>query len=89
MKSYLITYDLRKPGQNYDELYKAIKDIGTWWHCLESNWIVKSNLSSVQIRDKISPHIDKNDKLFVALLSGEGAWMGFDTDCSKWLKDNL
>ena len=89
MKSYLITYDLRKPGQNYDELYKAIKAIGSWWHCLESNWIVKSNLSAVQIRDKVSPHIDKNDKLLVAHLSGECAWMGFDTDCSKWLKDNL
>jgi hypothetical protein len=89
MKSYLITYDLMKPGQNYEKLYEAIKNVGPWCHLLESNWVVKSDLTAAQIRDKITPHIDKSDKLFVAQLSRDAAWIGLSEEISKWLKDNL
>jgi len=89
MTTCLITYDLNRPGQNYNDLFEAIKAIGTWWHCLDSTWIVKSNLTAVQIRDSLSTKIDKNDSLLVVVLSGVGAWTGFSDDCSNWLKDNL
>ena len=91
MKSYLITYDLIKPGQNYNELYEAIKKLcsGSAWHCLDSVWIVKTNLTAAQICDILKLHIDSNDKLLVVGLSGEGAWIGFDDKCSSWLKINL
>ena len=89
MKSYLITYDLNSPGQDYNSLYEDIKGLGTWWHCLDSTWIVKSSLSAKEIRDKLSPSIDGNDAFLVAKMSGEAAWKGFSTDCSTWLKDNL
>ena len=89
MKSYLITYDLNRPGQNYDSLYEAIKKLGTWWHCLDSNWIIKSNMSAVGIRDTLTPCIDQNDSLLVVFLSGEAAWRGFSDECTSWLKDNL
>lgn len=89
MKSHLITYDLVKPGRDYEELFKAIKAFGAWCHPLESNWVIKSDLTTAQIRDRITPHMDKNDKLFVAQLSGEAAWIGLDTVVSDWLKANL
>ena len=88
MASYLITYDLNSPGQNYNDLYTVIKGLGTWWHCLDSTWIIKSNLTAVQIRDSLSAKIDKNDSLLVASISS-AAWKGFSADCSDWLKKNL
>jgi hypothetical protein len=89
MKSYLIGYDLNKSGQDYGSLIEQIKGLGTWWHCLDSTWIVKSVLTAVEIRDKLKSYIDNNDELLVAKLSDEAAWIGFNTDCSQWLKDNL
>lgn len=89
MTTYLITYDLNRPGQNYNDLFEAIKAIGTWWHCLDSTWVVKSNLTAVQIRDSLSNKIDRNDSLLVVVLSGVGAWTGFSDECSNWLKNNL
>lgn len=90
MATYLIGYDLNRPGQNYPELIEAIKNIGTnWWHCLDSTWIVKHPGSAETIRDALKPHIDSNDELLVVLLSGEGAWAGFDEQCSLWIKNNL
>jgi hypothetical protein len=89
MKTYMIGYDLNKPGQNYTELIDAIKTLGTWWHCLDSTWLVKSNSTAIQIRDALSAHIDSSDELLVAQISGDAAWVGFDTQCSSWLKNNL
>lgn len=90
MKSFMIGYDLNKPRQNYDALFAAIKQLSrTWWHCLDSTWIIKSDSTAVALRDALSPHIDKSDELLVAELTGVGAWIGFDTECSTWLKNNL
>jgi len=89
MMSYLISYDLNSPGQNYNDLYEAINNLGSCWHCLDSTWILDINKPAVDIRNALTPYIDSNDKLLVVKLSGEGAWTGFDRDCSSWLKNNL
>lgn len=89
MSTYAINYDLNKPGQNYDSLIEAIKQFATWWHHLDSCWLVVTNLSAADIRDRLKPHLDRNDELLVAKLSGEAAWAGFTDRGSKWLKDNL
>ncbi len=91
MKTYLISYDLNQPRKetDYPQLIAAIKQLGTWWHCLDSTWIVKSNLSAAQIRDALKPHLDNGDELLVASLTGESAWFGFDAQCSSWLKTNI
>lgn len=89
MASYLIGYDLNKNGQDYTALIEAIKGLGSWWHCLDSTWIVKHDGPSTVIRDALKPYIDSNDELLVVKLTGEGAWMGFKTECSTWLKENL
>ena len=46
MSTKLIAYDLNAPGQNYDDLIKAIKGLGAWWHHLDSTWLVKSDLNT-------------------------------------------
>lgn len=89
MKSYLIGYDLNKTGQDYKTLIEQIKELGSWWHHLDSTWIIKSDLTVVQIRDNLKDYIDDNDELLVVKLSGEAAWTGFNEKGSKWLKDNL
>lgn len=62
---YLINYDLKNPGQKYDDLIKAIKAFGAWAKISSSCWAIKTNQSAVQIRDNLKLHIDKNDILFV------------------------
>jgi hypothetical protein len=89
MRTYLIGYDLNKQGQDYKTLIDEIKKLGTWWHCLDSTWIIKSDSTAEAIRDYLKQYIDSNDELLVVCLSGEAAWTGFDEACSKWLKENL
>lgn len=92
MKTYLVGYDLNRPRGNddYPDLHEAIKDLATgWWHHLDSTWIVKTNLSAVQIRDMLKAHIDSGDELLVVRLTSEGAWAGFNERGSTWLKKHL
>lgn len=71
MKTYLIGYDLNRPGQDYEDLFGAIKNVGaTWWHHLDSTWIVKANMSAVEIRDLLKQHIDADDELLIVALTG-------------------
>ena len=91
MKTFLISYDLNRPrGANaYPNLIEAIKSFGTWWHHLDSTWIIKSDKAASEIRDALQKHIDNGDELLVAVLSGVAAWVGFDEKASSWLKENL
>ncbi len=89
MKTYLISYDLNQPLQNYGELIEAIKEYSNWWHHLDSVWIIKTEETTVQVRDYLRPYIDSNDELLVVGLNGEGAWFGFNDRGSEWLKNNL
>lgn len=89
MATYLIGYDLNKQ-KDYPELIEAIKALsGTWWHHLDSTWILVTEKSAADMRDTLKKHIDGDDELLVVKLNGEGAWAGFNEKGSKWLKDNL
>lgn len=89
MATYLIGYDLNRPGQTYDDLFTAIKELGSWWHHLDSTWIIKHPGPATSIRDDFARYLDGNDELLVVQLSGEGAWQDFADRGSQWLKDNL
>lgn len=88
MISMIIEYDLRTPGRNYDELYKAIKNFSEWARITESTWFIKTSDSCVQVRDKLLAHMDGNDRIFVAELTGTAAWSKVLCD-SEYLKENL
>jgi hypothetical protein len=89
MKSLLITYDLITPGRDYAKLYEAIKAQGTWWHCLESVWIVRTAATSIQVANILKQHVDANDKLAVLQVQGDWATYNLSDECSNWLKTNM
>lgn len=91
MATYLVGYDLNRPRKetDYPKLIEALKSFGTWWHCLDSTWLIKTEMSTVEVRDMLNAYIDSGDELLVLTLAGEGAWTGFKDECSTWLKNNL
>lgn len=74
MSSFIITYDLRKPGRDYQSLIDKIKTYNSACKPTESTWIIKSTEKPASIRDTLLKYMDSNDRLFVAGLSGYGAW---------------
>lgn len=88
MSSKIIEYDLCAPGKNYDELYDAIRSYGVWAHVTKSTWFIKTTDSCIAVRDKLLKHMDSNDRIFVAELTGSAAWQNVICD-NQYLKDNL
>ncbi len=80
---YLVSYTLHKPGQDYTDLHKAIKEVsGTWWKHTTSAWLADASVSAKQIFDRIVPYVDKNDDLMVFRLQGE--WHGRTADSTNY-----
>ena len=73
MKPYMISYDLTKPGQDYEGLIARLHEIGAV-RILWSQWVLRTSANAVQIRDDLARFIDSNDSLLVTGLTGEAAW---------------
>ncbi|KFX64250.1 hypothetical protein KBK24_0121685 [Burkholderia sp. K24] len=91
MSVYLVGYDLtKKQIQQYDNLFAAIKAYGTWWHGLDSTWMVVSSDTAAQIRDNLQRHMHSDDRLLVIRVSGESAWTtSFSSEAQDWLRQQL
>jgi hypothetical protein len=87
----LIAYDIHPAwGAAYDDLVKAIQSLGAWWHHLETVWIVRSDKTPEQIRDRLKSCIGTDDQVLILDITGDKAeWAGVDEAGSKWLKENI
>lgn len=82
-KFLLITYDLKRPGQDYSGLYEEIKNSGEWYHPLESTWVIRvSNYTDpTQLYARLRPKIDDNDFIFIVDIT--------EKDYYGWLPKNF
>lgn len=88
MACYIISYDLRQAGRDYNPLIQAIKAYGTWAHINESVWAIVTAQSAVQVRDNLMNHVHANDRIFVVKSGVEAAWKNVLCEAS-WLKEHL
>lgn len=87
MNTLLVGYDLNRPGQDYEELTKFLKGESTWWHALDSTWIVVTSKSTSELRDEIKRLVDPNDEVLVMNVQGDGwASFGLSKEATDWLK---
>ncbi len=74
----LISYDLKQTDKDYSRLYDTIQHAGTtWWHYIESIWIIDTNLSLEECSNLLRSCIDCNDFLLVIDIT--------DKDYQGWL----
>ncbi|HTF69798.1 MAG TPA: hypothetical protein VK638_44685 [Edaphobacter sp.] len=91
LPSILIAYDIHPPkGEAYENLIEAIRSLGTWWHHLETVWIVRCAHTPAEIRDRLKSHIGTEDQLLIVDISGDVAGSAGVNDAgSKWLAQNI
>lgn len=86
---YIISYDLGKPTQRYNELAGRIRQYPSWAWLGQSVYLIETNSTAVEIRDNLKEFIDGNDKLFVGKIGAPAAWKGYSEDISNWIKLKL
>lgn len=89
-KTFLVTYDLKRPGQNYSDLYDAIKSEGDWQHPLESIWAVKTgtSVSARTLYKRLRSYIDEKDSLFIVEITDQDRQGWLAKSFWTWLKEN-
>lgn len=90
MTTLMVNYDLNRPRQDYAGLISYLKSLGSWWHHLDSTWLIKTDITPTAVRSGCQPHLDENDEILVIDVSGDSAaWAGFSDRGSRWLKTNI
>lgn len=91
MSLRVISYDLdgyERP-ESYEKVIAAIKELGDWIKPQYSLFFVDTGLASAEVRDRLTPLFDENDRLLVADVSGdEMAWYGFTAEETSWIKQH-
>lgn len=82
MAIILVTYDIKKPGQNYQPVYDYLKRY-TYCKGMESVWLLDTAKSPGDIRDDLGRIVDSNDVVFVTRLAR--SWASRHYGCSDWL----
>lgn len=88
MSVLLVTYDLTKPGQEYADLHKVLKSAPSWWHYLESTWLLVTSETPCSWYQRIQPTIDQTDRVLVIEVA-RNWWGQLPQDAMEWLKENV
>lgn len=84
-----ISYDLYKPGQNYEAVISEIKTLGNWASIHKSLWYVDSPLTAQEAEQRLWAKMDSNDKLIVIDAShNQAAWNNLPDNVSQFIKDH-
>lgn len=87
MSVLLVTYDLSKPGQKYDDFYEVIKK-GAYARLSESSYAIVSQESPKAIYEKLAISMDKNDHVYITTLQSP-YWGYGPQEVNDWLAKNL
>lgn len=87
MAVLLITYDLQKPGQSYDELLEYIKQ-HAWARLSESSYAIRTSATPSTVCAKVRQYVDTNDTVYVITLNRPYSGFG-PNDVNSWLDENL
>lgn len=87
-KVYVVSYDLNKSGQDYKGLYEELKKSSSWWHFLDSTWLIYTSETADQLYTRIGSHIDKNDyALVIEVKRNYQGWL--PEDAWKWIREHV
>lgn len=91
MPTLMLAYDLKAPGQDYTSLTTYLDTFGTYWHNLDSFWLLKTTLSAKELGDEVRKRVDSNNRVLVIDVSGRArAWRGsFSDSAEAWLRKNF
>lgn len=91
MAVYIVTYDLinEVDSTSYQQLLQLIKSEGVWARLGGSSYLVESDLSPVELRNKYKSALDKDDKLYVGQVVAPAAWYGLPDEVASWIKEKL
>lgn len=89
MRTFSIAFRLDNVTDDPAALLDRIKSFVSWWHGVDSVWMVCSDLSPSAIRDDLSEVMPPGQLLVVDVTGQSWAHVGIDSEGSEWLKEHV
>ena len=67
---YSVSYDLNKEGQKYREVIDELKGSDSWARPTESQFLISTRETPKQVYERVAPHLDSNDEIFIIEVTG-------------------
>jgi hypothetical protein len=83
---YLVSYDLKVPGRDYGKLYEVLKSADSWWHYLESTWMLYSNEDIGAWNGRIRSVLDENDRFIIMDVTGKQRNGWLQSKAWEWIR---
>ena len=88
MATYCVSYDLNGTGQNYGALHEELKKSSSWWHYLDSTWLIYTSETADQLSKRLLKHTDQNDRILV--IKVVNTYQGWLTEEAwKWIREHV
>lgn len=86
MAVFIVSYDLRQPGQNYPNLIPALSKMAAC-RCLQSVWLIEASATAQALHHTLKAYMDQNDGLIVVEIPQTSGWWasGLLNQCADWL----
>lgn len=88
MVKYIVTYNINAPLR-LRRLQNMIQREAGWARLNANTYIVDSDDSAVQLRDRLKGVLVNGDSLFVGELHSPTAWIGLNEEVSNWIRKNM
>jgi len=85
---YVVSYDLRKPGQDYKNLFDELQASPGWWHFLDSTWLIATSESANELYNRLRTHLDRDDSILV-IQAGADRQGWLPKKAWEWIDQNL
>ena len=91
MAVYIVTYDLKgeSTSERYYKLTELIKEEGVWACLGGSSYLIESERTPVELRDKYNAVLLRDDMLYVSQVSAPAAWRGYSQQVTDWIKEKM
>lgn len=88
MTTFAVSYDLKRPGQDYPKLWEELERLGAH-RSLESFWLVSvTSTTAKEVHDHLKSFVDTNDAIWVLELTQNHWYSGARGGTNEWLKKN-
>lgn len=85
---YLVSYDLKVPGRDYAKLYEVLKSSTSWWHYLESTWLLYTEENMPVWSDRIRSTLDENDRFIILDVTGKSRNGWLPRKAWDWIREH-
>lgn len=88
-RNLFVSYDLKNPGQNYDQVIAEIKKHGAWAKVEFSLFYLSSNETASQVGNAVWSVMDSNDKLIVIdATTNDASMYGLGNEVTQFIQQH-